>query len=131
MTGRQEFLTAFQAGGAVKEVYEEKEALETDMVRAYNTVGAVNRRKEKELAVWQKEKEYAGKHIQEISRKLDTVKIQESQEHLQRLEADTEKYAAELEERKETLKRNVRHWPSLKVLMIIPGICRFGENGKR
>ena len=89
----------------LKKVYEEKEALETDMVRAYNTVGAVNRRKEKELAVWQKEKEYAGKHIQEISRKLDTVKIQESQEHLQRLEADTEKYAAELEERKETLKK--------------------------
>lgn len=92
----------------LKKVYAEKEGLDTDMVRAYNTVTAVNRRKDKELALFQKEKEYAEKHILEISRKLDTVKIQENQEHLKRLEADTEKYAAELEQMKETLDKKTQ-----------------------
>lgn len=89
----------------LKKVYEEKEALETDMVRTYHTVTAVNRNKEKELAFFQKEKEHASKHIEEISRKLDTVKIQESQEHLQRLEKDTEKYASDLEAMKQNLEK--------------------------
>lgn len=92
----------------LRKVYAEKEGLDTDMVRAYNTVTAVNRRKDKELALFQKEKEYAEKHILEISRKLDTVKIQENQEHLKRLEADTEKYAAELEQMKETLDKKTQ-----------------------
>lgn len=92
----------------LKKVYAEKEALDTDMVRAYHTVAAVNRRKDRELALSQKEKEHAEKHILEISRKLDTVKIQESQEHLKRLEADTEKYAAELEQMKETLDKKAQ-----------------------
>ncbi len=89
----------------LKKVYEEKEALETDMVRTYHTVTAINRNKEKELAFFQKEKEHASKHIGEISRKLDTVKIQESQEHLRRLEKDTEKYASELEAMKQNLEK--------------------------
>lgn len=89
----------------LKNVYEEKEALETDMVRAYHTVVSINRMKEKELAFFQKEKEYAEKHIHEISRKLDTVKIQESQAHLQRLEEDTEKYAAGLVQIKQAMKQ--------------------------
>lgn len=92
----------------LRKVYAEKEGLDTDMVRAYNTVTAVNRRKDKELALFQKEKEYTEKHILEISRKLDTVKIQENQEHLKRLEADTEKYAAELEQMKETLDKKTQ-----------------------
>ena len=75
------------------------------MVRTYHTVTAINRNKEKELAFFQKEKEHASKHIGEISRKLDTVKIQESQEHLRRLEKDTEKYASELEAMKQNLEK--------------------------
>ncbi len=89
----------------LKKVYAEKEALDTDMIRAYHTVTGINRKKEKELAVCQKEKEHAEKHIREISRKLDTLKIQESQEHLKWLEADTEKYAAGLEQMKQTLNK--------------------------
>lgn len=89
----------------LKKVYAEKEALDTDMIRAYHTVTGINRKKEKELAVCQKEKEHAEKHIREISRKLDTLKIQESQEHLKWLEADTEKYAAGLEQMKQTLSK--------------------------
>lgn len=89
----------------LKKVYAEKEALDTDIIRAYHTVTGINRKKEKELAVCQKEKAHAEKHIREISRKLDTLKIQESQEHLKWLEADTEKYAAGLEQMKQTLSK--------------------------
>lgn len=97
-----EILESFSGRVALlKNVYKEKEALDTDMVKTYHTIVAVNHMKEKALAVFQKEKEFAQKHIREISRKLETVKIQENQEHLQCLEADTEKYAAELSRMKE------------------------------
>ena len=85
----------------LKKVYEEKENLDTDLVKAYRTANDIYRLKEKNLAVHQKEKEYAGKHIYEISRKLDTIRIQEEQEHLKQLEADTEKFTAELAELKD------------------------------
>lgn len=92
----------------LKNIYEEKESFDTDVIKTFHTVTAINRLKEKELAVCQKEKEYAEKHIREISRKLDTVKIQESQEHLTRLEADTEKYSTDLQRMKEELAEKER-----------------------
>ena len=89
----------------LKKIYEEKETLDTDLVKAYRTANDVYRLKEKNLAVCQKEKEYAGKHIYEISRKLDTIRIQEDQEHLKKLEADTEAFNAQLSEMKEQLQK--------------------------
>ena len=85
----------------LKRAYEEKEGLDTGLVKAYRTANDVYRLKEKDLAVHQKEKEYAGKHIYDISRKLDTIRIQEDQAHLKQLEADTEKFTLELSEMKE------------------------------
>lgn len=85
----------------LRKAYEEKEELDTNLVKAYHTANGAYRLKEKDLAVCQKEKEYAQKHIHEISRKLDTIRIQEDQEHLKQLEADTEKFTAELSELKE------------------------------
>lgn len=80
----------------LQKFYEQKEALNLNLVKAYHTANDVYHKKEKELAICQKEKEYAEKHIHEISRKLDTIRIQEDQEHLKQLEADTEKYAEAL-----------------------------------
>ena len=85
----------------LKKAYEEKEELDTGLVKAYRTANDVYRLKEKDLAVHQKEKEYAGKHIYDISRKLDTIRIQEDQAHLKQLEADTEKFTIALAEMKE------------------------------
>lgn len=81
----------------LKNVYAEKEALDTDFVKTYHTVVAANRLKEKDLALHQKEKANAQKHIEEISRKLDTAKVQKNQEHLQQLETDTKKYEDQLQ----------------------------------
>lgn len=89
----------------LKKAYEDKEELDTNLVKTYHTATAAYRLKEKELAVYQKEKAYAEKHILEISRKLDTVRIQEDQEHLKQLEADTEKYGDELQRLKETVRK--------------------------
>ena len=104
-----EILENFSGGiERLKDIYKEKESLDTDMVKTYHTLTAVNHRNEKALAVFQKEKEFAEKHIREISRKLDTVKIQENQEHLQRLEADTEAYARDIQQLKETWEKQRR-----------------------
>lgn len=89
----------------LKKTYEEKEALDTNLVKAYRTANEVYHLKEKDLTVYQKEKEYAGKHIYDISRRLDTIRIQEDQEHLKQLEADTEKFTLELSELKETAQK--------------------------
>lgn len=89
----------------LKNAYEDKEKLDRDLVKTYHTANGVYRLKEKELAVFQKEKDYAQKHIFEISRKLDTVRIQEDQEHLKQLEADTEKYADTLRQLQEDVKK--------------------------
>ena len=104
-----EILENFSGGiERLKDIYKEKESLDTDMVKTYHTLTAVNHRNEKALAVFQKEKEFAEKHIREISRKLDTVKIQENQEHLQRLEADTEAYARDIQQLKEIWEKQRR-----------------------
>lgn len=101
-----EILESFSGRVRVLEkVYEEKEVFDRDLVKAYHSANAMYHQKEKNLAVCQKEKEYAGKHILEISRKLDTVRIQEAQGHLKQLEADTEKYAESLIRLKEEVEK--------------------------
>ena len=94
--------------GILKKAYEEKEELDTNLVKTYHTVAGLKRLREKDLAVYQKEKEYAAKHRHEISRKLDTVRIQKNQELLKQLEEDTEKYAAELSGMEEEYKKKQR-----------------------
>lgn len=92
-----EILESFSGRARVlAKVYEEKALFDHDLLKVYGSAKEIYHQKEKDLAVSQKEKEYAAKHIYEISRKIDTARIQENQVHLKHLEADTEKYAESL-----------------------------------
>ena len=83
--------------------YKDKEQTDTNLVKAYHSVVAAGRTAGKSRTVFEKERDYAEKHIREISRKLETIRIQENQEQLDRLENDTEAYKKVLEGKKEEL----------------------------
>jgi len=92
-----EILDAFKGRiGTLDSLYESQEVFYEDLVKTNNTVTAVIKQQEKEQAILLKEKELTIGHVEDLSRKLDTVKVQIHREHLKRLEEDTATYESEL-----------------------------------
>lgn len=78
-------------------LYKEEQNFYLDLVKTYNTASNVLRQKEKEVALANKEKDlYSGK-IGEITRRLETAKVQQTQDRLAACEADTGKYDEEIQ----------------------------------
>ena len=73
----------------LKNYYGNEEKVKDELIKTYNTASAAHKMKERDLAVSYKEKDFAKKHLTEISRKLDTVKVQEKKALFESLEKDT------------------------------------------
>ena len=72
--------------------YGEEQAYYIELVKTYNTASNGIRQKEKELALANKEGELYGRRIEDMMRRLETAKIQQTQERLRACEANTGKY---------------------------------------
>ncbi len=79
-------------------LYDQEQSFFVDLVKTYNTSSNVIRQKEKELNLAEKEKALLARRSQDAARKLDTVKIQQTQERLKTCTADTGKYEQQLEQ---------------------------------
>lgn len=82
----------------LNQLYTREQAFRLELVKTYNTAANSSRQKEKELALAEKEKEKSGSRIGDITKKLETIKIQESRERLKACEADAGKFEAEIED---------------------------------
>lgn len=88
-----EILTSFTGRvSSLEKLYREEDQFRYDLVKTYHTLLAAVKQKDRAQSVLLKEKQFNEKHIQETSRKLDTVKIQKNCEKLKNLELDTTKY---------------------------------------
>ncbi len=83
---------------SLDKLYGEADTFATELIKIYNTATMAVKQAEKAQALAAKEKELSGGHIGEISRKLDTVKIQENQERLKSCQIDTDKFEEEINE---------------------------------
>lgn len=81
----------------LNQLYTREQDFRLELVKTYNTAANGMRQKEKELALAEKEKEKSGSRIGDITKKLETIKIQESRERLRACEADAGKFEAEIE----------------------------------
>lgn len=78
-------------------LYSQEQDFRTELVKTYNTAANAVRQKEKEMALAEKEKELSGGRIGDITKKLETIRIQENQERLKSCEADTGRFEAEIQ----------------------------------
>lgn len=96
----------------LRQLYLEEEDFCVELIKIYNTAVSACRRKEKDLAAARKEGEFAWKHMGEIRRKLETVKIQESRERLRMYEANSGRFEKDkmlLTEKRDRLRLNLNH----------------------
>lgn len=89
----------------LNELYAKENDFYIDLVKTYNTAANVLRQKEKNVALANKEKEQFTKRIGEMTRKLETVKIQQTQEQLKACEADSGKYEEKISQLRDTKAR--------------------------
>lgn len=82
--------------GTLDKLYAEEQKFYLELVKTYNTASNALRQKEKELALANKEKELYSGRIGDLSRRVETVKIQQTQERLKACEANTGKYDEEI-----------------------------------
>lgn len=84
-------------------LYEHERQFCDDLIKTYNTTLHAVKMRDREVSVFQKEKAFAVKHREEISRKLETVKIQKKQELLRRYEADAGKFSEDIQKFQNTM----------------------------
>jgi len=102
-----EILEAFKGRiNTLDNLYESQEVFYEDLVKTYNTIIAVIKQKEKENALFSKEKELTLGHVEDLLRKLETVKVQIQRERLMVLEKDTAGYESEIRNLEETYEKN-------------------------
>lgn len=95
---QMEVLTGFAGRiDTLNNLYTQEQDFRTELVKTYNTAANAVRQKEKEQALAEKEKEMSGGRIGDITRKLETIRIQENQLRLKSCEADTGKFEEEIE----------------------------------
>lgn len=83
--------------GTLDAMYQDESDLQFDIVKTYQTAVLKGRMSARELAVAEKERELAAGQTAELSRRLETVRIQSSREQLAGLESVTDGYRRELE----------------------------------
>lgn len=82
---------------SLTKLYEEEDNFRYNLVRAYNGLLEAVKLKARDGAVFAKEQGFTQKHLQEIERRIDTVKVQMRQEQLKNLEANASKIEIQLE----------------------------------
>ena len=70
-------------------LYQNEDKFRYDLVKAYHGLQLAVKQQERQLEAASKEQAFTKKRIEEIARKLDTVKVQKNQETLKHLENDT------------------------------------------
>jgi hypothetical protein len=78
-------------------LYQNEDKFRYDLVKTYHGLLLALKQQERQLEATSKEQAFTKKHIEEIARKLDTVKVQKNQEMLKHLENDTSAMDAKIQ----------------------------------
>ena len=78
-------------------LYQNEDKFRYDLVKTYHGLLLALKQQERQLEATGKEQAFTKKHIEEIARKLDTVKVQKNQEMLKHLENDTSAMDAKIQ----------------------------------